>query len=89
MDYLGASLFFVSARENLTASSNVTTAKRIDPFAKKAKIHVGLHNHSNIKENEFATPKDFTTAMEGMSEFIAINLILATSGRRVSIRCFS
>ena len=60
--------------KNLTASSNVTTAKRIDPFAKKAKIHVGLHNHSNIKENEFATPKDFTTAMEGMSEFIAINL---------------
>ena len=58
----------------LTASSNVSTAKRIDPFAKKAKIKVGMHNHSNIKENEFAKPEDFTAAMSGMSPYIAINL---------------
>lgn len=58
----------------ITASSNVTTAKRIDPFAKKYKIRVGMHNHSNIKENEFATPDDFANAMKGMSEFICINL---------------
>jgi sugar phosphate isomerase/epimerase len=58
----------------LTASSNVTTARRIDPFAKKAKIRVGMHNHSNIRANEFATPEDFTEAMKGMSEYIAINL---------------
>jgi sugar phosphate isomerase/epimerase len=60
--------------ERLTASSNVTTAKRIDPFARRAKVWVGMHNHSNIKENEFATPKDFEDAMQGMSEYIAINL---------------
>jgi sugar phosphate isomerase/epimerase len=58
----------------ITASSNVTTAKRIDPFAKKYKMRVGMHNHSNIKPNEFATPDDFSKAMEGMSEYICINL---------------
>lgn len=58
----------------ITASSNVTTAKRIDPFAKKYKIRVGMHNHSRIVANEFATPDDFAKAMEGMSEYICINL---------------
>lgn len=58
----------------ITASSNVSTAKRIDPFAKKHKMRVGMHNHSNIRPNEFATPDDFAKAMEGQSEFICINL---------------
>jgi sugar phosphate isomerase/epimerase len=58
----------------ITASSNVTTAKRIDPFAKKHKMRVGMHNHSRIHENEFARPEDFDAARKGMSEYIAINL---------------
>ncbi len=58
----------------LTASANVSTAKRIDPFAKKYRMRVGMHNHSNIRPNEFATPEDFKQAMEGASEYIAINL---------------
>jgi sugar phosphate isomerase/epimerase len=58
----------------LTASSNVSTAKRIDPFARKYKMRVGMHNHSNIRPNEFATPDDFAKAMEGNSEYICINL---------------
>jgi sugar phosphate isomerase/epimerase len=58
----------------MTASSNVTTAKRIDPFAAKYKIRVGMHNHSNLKPNEFARPDDFAEAMKGMSKYIAINL---------------
>ncbi len=58
----------------LTASSNVSTAKRIDPLARKYRMRVGMHNHSNIKPNEFATPDDFAKAMEGMSEYIAVNL---------------
>ena len=58
----------------ITASSNVTTAKRVDPFAKKYKIRVGMHNHSNIKPNEFATPDDFANAMSGTSEYICANL---------------
>ena len=60
--------------KRLTASSTVSVAKRIDPHAKKAKVWVGMHNHSNIRPDEFATPEDFAAAMEGMSEYIAINL---------------
>lgn len=58
----------------ITASSNVSTAKRIDPFARKYRMRVGMHNHSNIRPNEFATPEDFAKAMEGMSEYICVNL---------------
>lgn len=58
----------------ITASSNVSTARRIDPFARQYKMRVGMHNHSNIRPNEFATPDDFKQAMAGMSEYICINL---------------
>ena len=58
----------------MTASSNVSTAKRIDLYAKKYKIRVGMHNHSRIRENEFATPADFDAARKGASDYIAINL---------------
>ncbi|MBK8312875.1 MAG: sugar phosphate isomerase/epimerase [Acidobacteria bacterium] len=58
----------------ITASTNVSTVKRIDPFARQYKMRVGVHNHSNIKPNEFATPDDFSKAMAGMSEYICINL---------------
>jgi sugar phosphate isomerase/epimerase len=58
----------------ITASSNVSTAKKVDPWAKKAKIRVGMHNHSRIVKNEFATPEDFLEAMKGMSKYICVNL---------------
>ncbi len=58
----------------ITASSNVSTAKKVDPFARRAKIRVGMHNHSRIVANEFATPEDFLAAMKGMSKYICINL---------------
>ncbi|MBL8231854.1 MAG: sugar phosphate isomerase/epimerase [Bryobacterales bacterium] len=58
----------------LTASSNVSTAKKVDSHARKAKIPVGMHNHSRIVPNEFATPENFEEAMRGMSRYIAINL---------------
>lgn len=60
--------------DKITASSNISTAKRIDPFAAKAKVYVGMHNHSNIKPNEFATPESFAEAMSGTSKYIGINL---------------
>jgi sugar phosphate isomerase/epimerase len=60
--------------KRLTASSTVSVAKRVDPYARKARIWVGMHNHSNIKPDEFATPEDFAAARSGMSEYIAINL---------------
>ncbi len=58
----------------ITASSNVSTARKVDPFARKAKIRVGMHNHSRIVANEFATPENFLAAMSGMSKYICINL---------------
>jgi sugar phosphate isomerase/epimerase len=58
----------------ITASSNVSTSPRIDPFAQKYKITVGMHNHDSMKPNEFSTPDDFAKAMEGRSKFIKINL---------------
>ncbi|MBM3795552.1 MAG: sugar phosphate isomerase/epimerase [Acidobacteria bacterium] len=58
----------------ITASANVSTAKRIDRFAAKHKIRVGMHNHSRIHANEFARAEDFAEAMNGASEYIAVNL---------------
>jgi len=58
----------------ITASSNVTTAAKVDPFAKKHGIAVGFHNHADEKPNEFAGPEDFDEAMRGKSDRIAINL---------------
>ena len=52
----------------------MSTAKRIDAFARKAKIKVGMHNHSRIAKNEYATAEDFAEAMNGTSEYICINL---------------
>jgi sugar phosphate isomerase/epimerase len=58
----------------ITSSAVLSVVKRIDPFARKYKMRVAMHNHSNIKANEFATPDDFAKAMEGSSEYICINL---------------
>src|SRR4030095_8524527 len=58
----------------ITASGTVSVAKRVDVYAKKYKMRVGFHNHSNIKDNEYATPDDFAKAMAGTSEYICINL---------------
>ena len=57
----------------ITASSNVTTAKRVAPFAAKHNIKVGMHNHSNLKPNEFARPEDFVEARKAGAN-ILINL---------------
>ncbi len=57
----------------ITASSNVATAKRVAPAAAKHKMIVGMHNHSRIVPNEFATAENFATAMKE-GPFIGINL---------------
>jgi sugar phosphate isomerase/epimerase len=49
----------------ITASSNPSAALRIDKFAQAAKMIVAVHNHSNIKPNEFARAEDFAQAMTG------------------------
>ncbi|MEP6538835.1 MAG: sugar phosphate isomerase/epimerase [Bryobacteraceae bacterium] len=58
----------------ITASTTVSTARRIGPEASKQKIHVAVHNHSNIKPDEFARPEDFEAAMKGNSKYIMVNL---------------
>ncbi len=58
----------------LTASANVDVSRRVDPFARKHRMLVGMHNHSNLTPNEFARPEDFDVASKGLSRYIAINL---------------
>ena len=58
----------------ITASSTLSAAKRVAPFADKHKMRVAMHNHSNVKDpNEFATPESFAAAL-AMSKHFAINL---------------
>ncbi len=58
----------------ITASSTVTAAARYDKFAPKYGVYCGMHNHSNMKDNEYNTPESFAKAMEGKSKYIGINL---------------
>ena len=57
----------------ITASSNVKTVARIAPVAARRKMPVGVHNHSRIDPNEFATAKSLTDALNA-SPYIAVNL---------------
>jgi sugar phosphate isomerase/epimerase len=58
----------------ITASSTLTSAKRVAPFADKHKITVAMHGHSNLTDpNEFAKPESFEQAL-AMSKYFAVNL---------------
>ena len=57
----------------LTASGTVSVAPRVNKYAKRYGLLVGMHNHSRIRENEFATPADFAAASKGNSH-IVVNL---------------
>ena len=58
----------------ITASSTVSAAKRVVPFAEKHQIKVAYHGHDNLEDpNEFATPDNFAAALK-MSKQYAINL---------------
>ena len=58
----------------ITTSSRVSDTRRIDSYASKAKITVGMHNHALIVPDQFARPEDFDEALRGASPYIAINL---------------
>jgi sugar phosphate isomerase/epimerase len=58
----------------LTASSNQNTTPRIDAAAQKHRMRVGLHNHSRLDPNEWATAADFEKALAKSSEYICVNL---------------
>jgi sugar phosphate isomerase/epimerase len=58
----------------ITASSTLSSAKRVAPFADKYKLTVAMHGHSNLKDpNQFAKPESFSAAL-GMSKYFAVNL---------------
>jgi len=57
----------------ITASANTNVVKRVVPVAVRRRMIVAMHNHSRIDPNEFATPDDFTRAMN-LSPQIAVNL---------------
>jgi sugar phosphate isomerase/epimerase len=58
----------------ITASTNLTVAKRVVPFAEKHQMAVAMHGHSNRTDpNEFCTPESFAAAMK-MSKYFKVNL---------------
>lgn len=57
----------------LTASGTVSVAGRVNAHAQRYGMKVGMHNHSRIRENEYATPDDFAAASKGNSH-IGVNL---------------
>jgi sugar phosphate isomerase/epimerase len=60
--------------EWITASSTLSAARRVAPFAEKHKMVVAMHNHSNLKDpNEFATPESFAAAQK-LSKYFKVNL---------------
>ena len=60
--------------EVITASTTVSVAKRLVPFAEKHKLPVAMHNHSRVDDpNEFATPESFAQAL-AMSNLFRVNL---------------
>jgi sugar phosphate isomerase/epimerase len=70
----GFSMARTLGAKRINTSTNISMVERIDGFAKKAEIYVGLHNHSNMKPDELATPANFEDAMHGRSKYIGIHL---------------
>lgn len=58
----------------ITSSSNLPVVPRVDAAARKYKVTVGFHNHSDKSPNEFSGPDDFDRALTGRSKWMAINL---------------
>jgi sugar phosphate isomerase/epimerase len=58
----------------ITSSANVSVVPRVARVAERRKVPVGMHNHSKIDANEFATPESLTRATEAPGGFIRINL---------------
>ena len=68
----------------ITASSTLTAAKRVAPFAEKHKMIVAMHNHSDVKNpNEFATPESFAAA-HGDVEAISRSISTSATSRRAN-----
>lgn len=63
---LGAKAVVTSTKVSLTA--------RIDHFASRHRMPVGLHNHADLQPDEVTRPEDFQQAIRGRSRFMAMTL---------------
>jgi sugar phosphate isomerase/epimerase len=58
----------------ITASTTLSVARRVVPFAARHRLLVAMHNHSNVTDpDEFATPESFAAAL-ALSPYYRINL---------------
>src|SRR5688572_30132570 len=57
----------------ITSSSNVKTVPRVAAAAARHKMLVGMHNHSDVRPNEFASRQSLEDALKA-GPFIAVNL---------------
>ncbi len=58
----------------ISASTTLSVAKRVAPFAEKHKMYLALHGHANLSDpDEFATPDSFRAGL-AMSKYFKINL---------------
>lgn len=57
----------------ITASANTAVVRRVAAVAARHRIRVGMHNHSRVDPNEFATPESFVAAMN-LGPLVAVNL---------------
>jgi sugar phosphate isomerase/epimerase len=59
----------------ITASATVSVAPRVDKAAQKYQIVVGFHGHDQTNlPDEFSTAETFARALEGASNYLAVNL---------------
>jgi len=57
----------------ITSSTHIKAVARVAQVAARHALPVGMHNHSQIDPNEFATPQDFEQAMKAGPQ-IKVNL---------------
>lgn len=58
----------------ITASANVSAVPRVARVAARGRMPVGMHNHSTLDPNEFATPESLTRAADAEGGYVRINL---------------
>jgi sugar phosphate isomerase/epimerase len=58
----------------ICCSPTLDVVPKIDALARQYRIHVAMHNHSNIAPGQLATPDDFAAVRKGASDYIGFAL---------------